>query len=74
LLRAGQPRDAVAAFGELPREWPSSALVPQALAGEVRAREALGDRPGAEPARQRLLQEFPHTLWARQLRERGGAP
>jgi hypothetical protein len=70
LLHAGQPRDAVASFAELLREHPGSALVPRALAGEVRAREALGDAAGAEPARQRLLREFPGTPWAREARAR----
>jgi hypothetical protein len=69
LLRAGRPRDAVAAFETLLRERPEGALVPQALSGQVRAREALGDFAGAEPARQRLLREFPGTDWAREWGE-----
>ena len=67
LLRAQQPRDALEAFAALVREQPSSVLVPQALAGEVRARESMGDLAGAQAVRQRLLQEFPHSAWAREL-------
>jgi TolA-binding protein len=46
LLRAGMPRDAAASFDTLLKEQPQGAQVPEALAGEVRAREALGDSAG----------------------------
>jgi len=67
LLRAGMPRDAAASFDTLLKEQPQGAEVPEALAGEVRAREALGDSAGAEPARRRLIQEFAGTPWARAI-------
>jgi hypothetical protein len=65
LLKAGQPRDALAPFELLRQEQPAGPLVPRALAGEALAWEALGDRAGVESARRRLLEEFPASEWAK---------
>jgi hypothetical protein len=67
LLRAGQPKHAVAVFETLLRESPESPYVPQALFSGALAREAAGDREGAESDRERLVREHAETPWAKRL-------
>ena len=55
------------AFETLLRESPESPYTAQALFSGASAREAAGDADGARGDRQRLLEGYPETPWARRL-------
>jgi TolA-binding protein len=65
LLRAGDPRGAVAAFETVVSEAAGSPYVAQALFGLSEAQAAAGNEDGARRARVRLRDEYPDTPWAR---------
>jgi tetratricopeptide (TPR) repeat protein len=67
LLRAAQPSLALDAFEILLRESPDSPYTAQALFSGASAREAAGDAAGARADRERLLEGYPETPWARRL-------
>ena len=71
LLNAGQPALAKDAFETLLRESPDSPYTAQALFSGASAREAAGDAEGARADRQRLLDGFPETPWAKRLGSEG---
>jgi tetratricopeptide (TPR) repeat protein len=68
LLRAGHPREAVAAFQEVLDTAGGSPYLAQALYSGAQAKDAAGDTLGAMADRQRLLRELPHTPWAQRLK------
>ncbi len=71
LLRAGHPRDAVAAFQEVVDTAATSPYLAQALYSGAMARDAAGDTLGALADRQRLLRDQPYTAWAQRLKSEG---
>lgn len=72
---------AIIYFTDVVENYPETGVVPRALKGLVDANTAIGYRDEAEDARQRLLEEYPDSQAAQEVREvpadgddGGGAP
>jgi TolA-binding protein len=65
LLRTGKPLEAARAFETVAQDSPKGPHVAQALFGAARAHEAAGQADAARAARERLIEEFPETPWAK---------
>lgn len=67
LLRSGRAREAASAFETVTRDSPRGPHAAQALFGAARAHEAAGEPEAAHAARERLVQEYPETPWAKRV-------